>query len=152
MSTQTMQFQLTDISTEEFAKFEENYIANRNVNLSNNFSFSVDENQKLVICEITIDSSIKNKIFLKIKVRFMFLITEESWYELVSEDKKHIIFPKNLIVHFFMLSMGTIRGIVHEKLKDLKSEMSQYILPLINISDVITEDVIISIAEKINKN
>lgn len=143
-----MQFLLTDISTEEFAKFEENYIANKNVNLSNNFMFSVDEDKKVVICDITIDSSIKTKLFLKIQVKFTFLMPEKSWNELISEDKQTIIFPKNLIIHFFMLSMGTIRGIVHEKLRDLKSELSQYILPLINISDVINEDVIIPVVQQ----
>lgn len=145
----SIQFALGNIRTEEFAKFEENYIADKPVEVSSGLSFSIhDENEHLVICNLSVECAIKNKIFLKIKVLFLYQIEKKSWLAMLEENNRTYIFPKNFVSHIAVLSLGTVRGIVFEKLKKDEGELSKFILPLINISDMIDEDVKIEIEEK----
>ena len=51
------------------------------------------------------------------------------------------IIPKNFITHLTVLTIGTARGILHAKLE--KSGFEKFLLPTLNISDIIKDDLII---------
>lgn len=134
-----VEFRLVHIATEEFAKFEENYKENAEINEKFSLGFNIDEEARLVLWQFEILSDINKNILFKGKFNFSFEISENSWKNL--KNKSEMVFPKNLLNHFAMLAVGTVRGILFEKLNQTQSKLSNYILPLINISEVIDEDV-----------
>ena len=146
-NSENIEFALVGISTEEFAKFEENFKENFEINHNFNFrvGFNVSDKEKLVEWNFEIQASVEEKIVLKGKFNFTFKISNSSWDNL--QEKDEVIMPKSILAHFAMLAVGSIRGILFEKLSKADSPLSKYILPLLNVSDVIKEDITL----KINK-
>lgn len=140
---ENIKFNLLKINTEEFAKFEENFELNVEQKNNYSFGFNFDNNKRLLFWGFEIESSCNSNLFLKGKFSFVFQFSIDSWESLKQKDQ--IVFPKNLIAHVSMLSVGTIRGILYEKLSKLSTPLSNYILPLINLSEIITEDVVINL-------
>lgn len=135
-----IEFALSNIKTEEFATFTENFSMDKPVEIGTSLSFSIiDLENKLVLIDLSIECGIKKKTFLKIRVLFQYRIEKKSWESLKNENT--YIFPKNLVTHLSVLSLGTLRGILYEKIHNSSELISNYILPLINISDLITENV-----------
>ncbi|MFV1977501.1 MAG: hypothetical protein ACC651_17300, partial [Candidatus Scalindua sp.] len=66
-----------------------------------------------------------------------FEISPESWSSFLNEEK--IIFPKNFLTHLTLLSIGIARGVLHSKTDG--TEFNKYILPTLNISQMLNEDV-----------
>ena len=60
----------------------------------------------------------------------------------IKQDNK-IIIPKELLAHFGVHTIGTARGILHCKTEG--TQFNTFILPPINVSERITEDIIIKI-------
>lgn len=71
------------------------------------------------------------------------MISPESWEKI--KKKNRITFPKDFLTHCAALSIGTMRGILYEKVSKMNSPISQFILPLIDISDAIEEDVTVDL-------
>lgn len=138
-------FALADIRTKEFAAFPENFTNDKAVEIGTGVSFTVDNlENNILLTDLTVDCSIQEKNFLKIRVLFYYRIEKQSWENLKKENV--LIFPKNLVTHLSLLSLGTLRGILFEKIHTDETSLSKYILPLINISDLINEDVKIIVA------
>lgn len=138
--TSPIEFALANIKTNEFATFKENYSVDKAVEIGTSISFSVaDLENNIVLLDLAIECGIKKKNFLKIRVLFNYKIEIKSWENFINGNV--IILPKNLVTHLSLLSLGTLRGILYEKLHNSEESISKYILPLINISDLITEDV-----------
>ena len=142
-----IEFALVAINTEEFAKFEENFRENAKINHNFNFGvgFNLNDEDKLVEWNFEIQASIEEKIILKGKFNFTFKISNSSWSNLEDSDK--VIMPKALLAHFAMLAVGSIRGILFEKLSKGDSPLSKYILPLLNVSEVIKDDIELEISK-----
>lgn len=137
-----IKFALAEINTKEFAAFPESFDDDQPVEIGTAVSFSVDDTENnILLTDLTVDCSIKEKIFIKIRVLFYYKIEEQSWESLKKDNA--IIFPKNIVTHLSLLSFGTLRGILFEKIHSDETKLSNYILPLINISDLINDDVVI---------
>lgn len=134
-----IEFALVKIFTEEFATFEENFLFEKEVTNNFDFGFNINSEERLIIWNFKLEDSCEGKLFLKGNFSFIFMISPTSWQGLVNENK--IILPKNLLAHFTMLAVGTIRGILFEKLSKYSTPLSNYILPLINVASTIEEDV-----------
>jgi len=48
------------------------------------------------------------------------------------------VIPKGFLTHLTVLTIGTARGVLHTKLE--KTGFEKYLLPTLNISDLIKED------------
>jgi hypothetical protein len=65
--------------------------------------------------------------------------TKEEFMKFENKDKSLISVSKGFLTHLIVLSIVNARGILHAKLE--KSGFEQFILPAINVSDVIQKDV-----------
>lgn len=138
-----IQFALVKISTEEFATFEENFQLDKEVSNNFDFGFSVNSEERLLFWNFKLQNSSDEKLFLKGVFQFAFMISPESWEKI--KKKNRITFPKDFLTHCAALSIGTMRGILYEKVSKMNSPISQFILPLIDISDAIEEDVTVDL-------
>lgn len=141
MAENTIDFSLLRIQTDQFAIFEENYIENETVNLSTNLTFGLNSEDRvfLVTPKYTFES---NKVpFMAIQTSCFFKIEDSAWNGFIIQNK--ITFPKNFVAHMAMIAVGTSRGVLHTKTEN--TIFNKYILPTINVSKMIPEDVVFDI-------
>lgn len=131
-------FNLLKIQTEQFAIFEENFNKNEIVNLNTNLSFGLnfDDNVFLVTPKYTFE--IQGKPFMTIQISCFFKIEDATWNSF--KKKKQIIFPKDFVAHMTMITVGTSRGVLHTKTEG--TVFNEFILPPINVTEMIAEDVV----------
>lgn len=134
----SVKFGLIGINTEEFAQFDENFDDSKNIENKLKFGFDIDESKKLILGIYEIQAFSGETIILKGKFNFAFRIADESWEDL--KNGENLVVPKGFITHLSVIAVGAIRGIFHEKLHKLSSPLSNYIFPLVNISQIINED------------
>lgn len=130
-------FVLQGIKTEQFAILEENYSPKKEVGLNTGLQFKIDDENKQVATFIGFEFIQGKKVFLKIQVSCHFKIEEEAWSSF-HQDKDFVI-PKDFLSHLAMLTTGTARGILFAKTEG--TIFSKYIVPTINVAEMIVEDV-----------
>ena len=131
-------FQIVGIKTEEFAIIEELFDKkNEQIQLGLDFSFAVDAEKRAVACSAEVKFLQDVKPFIKLKITNTYIVDENSWKRL--EKDKKVILPKNFATHLLVLTIGTLRGVLHSKTEG--TEFNRFVLPTLNVSDVINEDV-----------
>ena len=131
-------FKLQNIETEQFATFEDAFTEGEQVSLSTNLKFGLDEEKQIIAVILSVQFLQKKSPFLKLDAGCHFSISESSWNEFLNKDKSKIVFPKGFITHLSVLTIGTVRGILHEKTNN--TPYNNYLLPTINVTEMITED------------
>jgi hypothetical protein len=136
-------FLLKFIRTEQFAIIEGNYKENDIVNLNSTISFKLNSIDKVIgsFTEFTFE---QNKCpFLIIQVSCNFKIDEDSWKGFLNESNSNIIIPKGFLAHLAMITVGTTRGVLFSKTEN--TIYNSFLIPLINVSEMIEEDAIFPI-------
>ncbi len=138
-------FKLQNIETEQFATFEDAFTEGDTVSLSTNLKFGLDEEKQIIVVVLSVQFLQKKNPFLKLDAGCYFSISESSWKEFLNKDKSKIVIPKGFITHLSVLTIGTVRGILHEKTNN--TPYNNYLLPTINVTEMITEDIEIELNE-----
>lgn len=133
-----IEFSIKGIKTEQFALFEENHLDKGKINLETNLSYGLNTEERDFITSIKFTFEMKKKPFITIQVNCNFEIGSESFNDLVADGK--IIIPSWFIAHMAMITVGTSRGILHSKTEG--TIFNKYILPTINVAQMIPEDAI----------
>jgi hypothetical protein len=131
------------VKTEEFATFNNNFDVKKPVNLDTGIDLKVNQLKKQIGIFITFEYLQKGKVFLKIRVACHFTIEDTSWSQLFNSEKKELFLPKGFITHLLVLSIGTIRGILVAKTEG--TVFSRFILPTMDVSEKVDNDVIIEL-------
>ena len=136
--TKSIGFSLKKVSTEQFAIIEEGYNEKGKIRLNTSLRFAADDSQKFiaVFASFTFDSD--NKPFLLIEASCHFSVKDAAWSEMLKPDINTLIVPKGFLCHLAMLTVGTSRGILHAKTEG--TCFNKYVLPTINVTDIIKED------------
>ena len=140
-SDKILEFKIINIKTEQFALFEENHLDKGEINLDTNLSYGLNATERNFIVSIKFTFGMKKKPFMTIQVNCNFEISQESFNSLIVDDK--IIVPNKFIAHMAMITVGTSRGILHSKTEG--TIFNKYILPTINVSQMLPEDAIFEI-------
>lgn len=133
-------FALKSINTEQFATIRNAYKGEDNVSISTGFNFGVnkEENAILVVFNLSFDSQEQPFIILNISCEFD--IRQDAFDSFKNKKNDTIKIPKGLLTHLAVITVGTARGILHEKLAN--SEFNRFILPTIDIADLIQQDLV----------
>lgn len=135
-------FALKGIKTEQFAIFEENYSPKKETSLGTELQFKLDQNNKQIAVFLGFEFLQGKKVFLKIQVSCHFKIEKSSWSSLIQENK--LIVPKGFLAHLAMITTGTSRGVLFAKTE--ATPFSTFIVPTLNVAEMIKEDVLFDIA------
>lgn len=122
--------------------FEDVLIAHKGQNeVSNKGTFTVsgDPSERLIMISLSSDFMIFEERIMTIKVSVSFVIEKESWDRQCQGD--NIVLPKDFVVHLDSLAVGIARGVLSAKTEG--TQFNGYMLPLINISNIVKDDVII---------
>lgn len=133
-------FRLIKITTEQFAIIDVTPKEDNRVKLNTKIKFGFNPEKRAIGVFTNISFLDEEKPFLIIETGCHFEIEPQDWEKLIIEENK-IILTKNLASHFTMISLGTARGILHQK--TLNTEYNKYFIPLISINTLIKNDIIL---------
>jgi len=137
----TIGFLLQDIQTVQFATFDESFTEDGKTELNTGLKFGIDEKEHLIEVIASVKFLQKKKPFLKLDIACRFTITDEAWNDFLKD--KQIIIPVAFIRHLSVITIGTTRGVLHAKTEN--TPFQQFLLPAINVQEMITEDLIIDL-------
>jgi len=138
MENVSVTFRLVKISTEQFAIIPEAYDkASNEIKLSVNVNFGLNSENRIIVSIVKVQFEQNAKPFLISEIANHYQLEEKSWEELNKNDK--IIIPKNIAAHFLVLTIGTLRGVIHAKTEN--TGFVNFILPTINVADLLQNDV-----------
>ena len=134
-----IKFSLKQIRTQQFAIIEESYYDKEKSSLSSSFHFGADKGNKIIGVFVSCKFETKKQPFLIIEVRCFFQIEDKDWESLFNSKNNTVHIPKGFITHLAMLTVGTTRGVLHAKTEN--TPFNRFILPPLNITDYIKEDI-----------
>ena len=143
-------FAFVGLKTTQFATNDKAYRTTGELDLRTNIGFALDEANRILIVEVQFDFfKKKDAPFLKIALQGHFEIDAKGWKQLSDNNDNSIIFPQKLITHFVVLPIGAARGALHAKTEG--SIYNTYILPTVNVAEVINKDVIFTSQGLVNE-
>jgi len=136
--TKSIGFSLKKVSTEQFALIEQGFNEKGKIRLNTSIKFAADDKHKYiaVFTSFTFDSD--NNPFIIIEASCHFSIKDQAWKEMLNHELNILTVPKGFLTHLAMLTVGTSRGILHAKTEG--SCFNKYVLPTINLTEIIKED------------
>lgn len=134
-----LSFKLADISTDEFAILEDSYTEGENVQMSTFITFGQDREHRVLGAKLKFQFEQNEKPFLVISATCSFQLEEEAWNSLLDEENEKLVIPEGFASHMAVITVGTIRGILHEKTKD--TPYNQFIIPPVNLTEMINGDI-----------
>ena len=144
--TSTVNFALLGIKTEQFAIIDENYNSRKATDFGTKLEFKLDEINKQIGIFFDVEFVQGKKVFIKIIVSCHFMIDEESWKKMESSKDFKIIISRDFLTHICMITVGTARGVLFAKTEG--TEFSNYIIPTIDLTLMITEDAVFELNKK----
>lgn len=129
-----IEFRIKRIKTEEFAIIEEAFDENEpSIQYRVGTGLFAPEN-KTVICSISFSFAQKEIPYLKAEVSCAFEIREEAWEKVIDKEKNEAVFPVDFTDHLVVLTMGTLRGVLHAKTEG--TPFNRFLIPTINITEL----------------
>lgn len=138
-------FSLHKIIDQQFAIIEESYNENEEVNLSTEINFAFDKENRIVVVFTKFIYLQNNIPFIIIEIGFQFMFDEPTWNNFYNIETKKITIPKQIAQHLSVITIGTARGILHTKTEGSKFNM--FLLPSINVTEILKEDVFAMLTE-----
>jgi hypothetical protein len=143
-------FGLRGITTEQFAIIESAFDKSaENVELTNGLRFGFNIEQRGITVLLAVNFSQGKGPFLILEIGCYFEINKEHWDKLYNADLGEIKLPKSLATHLVVLTVGTLRGVLHGKVENTAFNM--FILPTINVNELVKEDIVIKTNDTIEK-
>jgi hypothetical protein len=147
MSTPTIpiEFSLLGIKTEQFAIFEDHFSSNVDTAYGTEFTFNIDVSNKQIGVFFEFQLLQTDQVIVKIVVSCHFKLTVSSWESFVMLNNSQLVVPKGFLAHVAMITLGTSRGILFAKTEG--TQVSKFIIPILNIEEMIDTDIVFDLAE-----
>lgn len=137
-----IRFRMAKINVDQFAILADK-APYEGVSYSVGFGFNVAANASRIACIFTIDFSFSEKPILKLSINCEFDVHEEDWNNRIKDDTLSI--SKEDLGFFANQTVGAARGILFCKTEN--SDFRDYILPPINLTDILDEDLEINFSK-----
>ena len=132
-------FQLEKITTEQFAIIPDAYDkSNSKIEMTIGLNFGIEKGNRIIASFVKVQFEQNKLPFIIIEIANHFNIEELAWNNL-KKTKNGLIIPKGFASHLVMLTIGTLRGTLHCKMEN--TEYSNFILPTINITELIKSEI-----------
>lgn len=143
-------FILRKITTDQFAIIESAFDkSNDNIELTNGVRFAFNIDKRIISVLLSVTFSQDKVPFLLLEIGCHFEIIKEHWEKLYNIETSEIKLPIGLARHLVMLSIGTLRGVLHAKTEN--TAFNVFFLPTINVNDLVKEDIFIKTNDVIEK-
>ena len=132
-------FSLKRLSTEQFAIIDSLYKEDENIEMKTSVRFGIDSTKKMIVVFFNVSFFQNNAPFLILETGSHFHIVNESWISFEDLLNNELNIPRGFISHLVMLSIGSTRGVLHSKTEN--TIFNKFLLPTINVNDLIKTDV-----------
>lgn len=136
---QTIRFNFSKITTDEFALLEEQHDAEIPVNINVSLLFNFVKEEKLIGAGAKCSFFQKDKVIMVIALTCWFKVDEDDWKSVYDQTNKQYMLSRPPALHLASLTIGTVRGVLHAKTEN--QALNVVILPPINVNEIIKEDV-----------
>jgi hypothetical protein len=133
----SVKFALIKINTDQFAIIESAYKKDNEVNLKIGLQFGANRENKIISVKVSIQFEQEDIPFLIIEASCFFGIEPTDWDTFIQETA--IVVPKSVITHFCVLTVGTVRGILHSKTEG--TNYNGFVVPTINVTELVKDDI-----------
>jgi hypothetical protein len=133
----SVKFALVKINTDQFAIIESAFKMGSDVDLKIGLQFGANKVDKVISVKTSIQFEQQEVPFMMIQASCFFRIEPTDWATFVQGDE--IVVPKSVITHFCVLTVGTVRGILHSKTEG--TNYNGFVVPTINVTELVTDDI-----------
>jgi len=137
MENKNFRFALGQIKTDQFAIIESAYKANEDVNLKIGLQYGSNKDEKLLSVKVSVQFEQYTIPFIIMEATCFFHIEPSDWELLIVENG--LLIPKVFITHLPLLTIGTVRGILHAKTEG--TNFNGFVLPTVNVTELVTTDI-----------
>lgn len=138
-SNDTFGFAIAAVSTEQFFANPSQYSTDSEVQLTFGFNFKLSAKEEMIGVFMHLSYHQGERALINLEVGCHFKIEPSSWKEISDETNQKLVLPQAVALHLCTIATGTARGILHAKLSG--SPFAHYVLPAVNLTNVIKEDV-----------
>ena len=131
-------FNITGIRTEQFAIFPEHLNIHQEAQVSHSFQFMSNPQLQQVGVFAAFDFKQQSRIVMRITVSCHFGIGISAWHNFVNGNT--LCLPLDFAINLSVITASTARGILASKTEH--TPFANYILPLLDIKNIITDDVV----------
>lgn len=132
-------FRIQNIETLQYAILQES-VDERKLAFAINFSYGIDTASKIIRTIFRYELMHEEKPALLIEIAVDSGIDPNDFDEKINNTTGEYRIPEGLAVHLAMITVGTARGVLHEKTKDLP--VGKYPIPTINVKQAINSDIV----------
>lgn len=133
-------FALRKISLDQFAVLKEAYQEGEKVRFDVSLDFGLNIEQKMFRVSARIRFSQQHpQPFLLIEGNAEFAIEPDAWERFNREGEQAMVFPPGFVAHLAALTVGSLRGMLYVKTQD--TIFNQFMIPTINVAEIVGEDV-----------
>lgn len=139
-----IKFKFAAIKIDQFATFDY-----PGLSLADNFSVSGEVQTgsnygaKSILITVSSNYNVGDKLVATIRVTSVFAIENESWEHMKNDG--FVVVPKEFLYHIGGLAVSTTRGVLFAKTEG--ADLNRFILPIIQMDQVIKGDMKIAIQE-----
>jgi hypothetical protein len=142
-TNKAIRFSLLKVNTDQFAVFGDIPKKEDLINFSTNFNFGIKSELRQIGVFVKFSFENSNVPFIQIEASCHFRIIEDDWKQLINEENTSIKLPKNFASHLLMITVGTVRGILHSKTEN--TPFNVFHIPLLNLVDMVKSDIILNL-------
>ena len=124
---------------------DENLDKNIEINVSTEFSYAVNIPAHRVRCISKYIYTQEEKEVLSCDLTCTFEVKEEAFNSFIKDDK--LTLDVDWLVYMATIAVGAARGEIHARAEIEKSDLSEIILPPINLVEIIKESVIFPVVK-----
>ena len=133
-----IQFKIADIRTNEFAIVDEIPVEDDKVEIKSGIGVNMDVENSIITVQIKFTYIFNNYPFVILNCQCSFMLDDINLKSFANEDGCTYTFPRDLVTHLAVLTVGTARGILHCKTEN--TNYNKFILPPIDLTKIIKED------------
>lgn len=141
-------FAINNFRIEQFATISGFDGSHEDYKLSVQIGFSADAENQLIGNSMEVKFlSEDDKPFVIAAVAGSFEIDPNTWDNLLNDDKSAYTIPLHLARHLSVITTGTMRGVLLAKILNTAPEYAAFVLPTLNLTELIEEDVSLPLVE-----
>lgn len=136
-------FRIIGIETSQFALDPSVYKEDCDIALSVAVPISASDEDHAIETALNVQFKCESAPFIILEVKMKFDIEPEAFQSLLVTKKKRtaVVIPVGLARHLATLTVGTARGVLHERLT--KTKLNGFVLPTIDLTKILEEDIVL---------
>lgn len=144
----TIPFRIVGIETSQFALIEDSFKDDCDIELAVGVPISASDEDHAIEAALNVQFKCESAPFIILEVKIKFDIEPEAFQSLMVTKKKRtvVVIPVGLARHLATLTVGTARGVLHERLS--KTKLNGFVLPTIDLTKILEEDIVLDKKEE----